>query len=119
MITHGHHDHYAGAYDVIQLLIQEGLCSDRPQVYKNVNNHLQTDKNRLEEHPELENYLFNIGEGDVFSIEGNSKLSVIETPGHIDDHLCFMLEEAGEETMMFTGDHIIGADSVNYCLLIE
>ena len=47
----------------------------------------------------------------------NIRLTVYETPGHIDDHLCFMLEEPEEDTMLFTGDHVIGADSVSKTIL--
>jgi len=79
--------------------------------------HLQTDQNRMEEHPELVDFLRNTREGDVFSIEGGLTLLPIETPGHIDDHLCFMLKEPGQETVLFTGDHIIGADSVRLASL--
>jgi glyoxylase-like metal-dependent hydrolase (beta-lactamase superfamily II) len=39
--------------------------------------------------------------------------SPINTPGHLSDHLCFMIEEPGQETIMCSGDHIIGADTVN------
>ena len=40
----------------------------------------------------------NVRENDEFFIEeGDSKLklTVVETPGHIKDHLCFLLEEKG------------------------
>ena len=114
-MTHGHHDHYAGAYDVVQLISQEhGLF---PRVYKRVMENLQTDKNRLVEHPELSAILFNTREGDIFQVE-EASLIVYETPGHIEDHLCFLLKEEGEPTYLFTGDHIIGADSVTHSLLI-
>ena len=83
-------------------------------MYKRVMEDLQTDKNRLEEHPQIEGYLRNTREGDVFTLEGGLSLKAIETPGHIDDHLCFLLEEPGQETVLFTGDHIIGADSVSF-----
>jgi glyoxylase-like metal-dependent hydrolase (beta-lactamase superfamily II) len=76
--------------------------------------HLETDKNRLEEHPDLVLYLMNTKEGDTFTLdEDNITLKPIETPGHWDDHLCFMLEDPGQETILFTGDHIIGAASVS------
>lgn len=67
--------------------------------------------NRILEHPQLYNYLLNTREGDKFVVD-NCILTTIETPGHIKDHLCFLLEEPGESTYMFTGDHIIQADSV-------
>jgi glyoxylase-like metal-dependent hydrolase (beta-lactamase superfamily II) len=64
-------------------------------VFKYVTSYLQTDKNRLEEHPDIENFLYNTREGDSFTIENDngiaSQLLPIETPGHIDDHLCFLL----------------------------
>jgi len=43
--------------------------------------------------------------------EEKISLKPIETPGHWDDHLCFLLEQPGQETILFTGDHIIGASS--------
>lgn len=74
MITHGHHDHYAGAYDVVELLMQNEYYSEEvgggiPRVYKRIMQHMQTDKNRLAEHPELALYLTNTREGDKFVIE--------------------------------------------------
>ena len=35
-------------------------------------------------------------------------LGAVHTPGHLDDHLCFALEEAGA---LFTGDHVMGWSS--------
>lgn len=40
----------------------------------------------------LDNYVFNVREGDVFTIDDYATLKVIETPGHLDDHICFLLE---------------------------
>jgi glyoxylase-like metal-dependent hydrolase (beta-lactamase superfamily II) len=40
--------------------------------------------------------MFNIGEGDCFQMSSNKielKLKVIETPGHLSDHLCYLLHE--------------------------
>ncbi|TNV77656.1 hypothetical protein FGO68_gene2333 [Halteria grandinella] len=115
LITHGHHDHYAGAFDIVELLIQNGF-STNPSVFKFVDEKLETDRNRLMEHPEIESYLFNTRDGDVFTVinapgETPITLTCVETPGHIDDHLCFLLQQEGEDNMLFTGDHIIGADS--------
>lgn len=45
-------------------------------------------------------------EGSVLSV-GDVDLSVIHTPGHSEDHLCFL---AGK--VLFTGDHIMGGGSV-------
>jgi glyoxylase-like metal-dependent hydrolase (beta-lactamase superfamily II) len=38
---------------------------------------------------------------------GSLVLEVVHTPGHADDHLCFLTEK-----VMFSGDHIIGGSSV-------
>lgn len=38
---------------------------------------------------------------------GEDRLSVVHTPGHADDHLCFRIGN-----VLFTGDHIIGGSSV-------
>jgi len=47
-----------------------------------------------------------LGEGSTVYI-GQSRLEVIHTPGHADDHLCFRLAD-----VLFTGDHIMGGSSV-------
>ncbi len=47
-----------------------------------------------------------LGEGSVLDI-GQTRLVVVHTPGHSDDHLCFRLAD-----VLFTGDHIMGGSSV-------
>ena len=47
-----------------------------------------------------------LADGDRLQI-GTLTLSVVHTPGHADDHLCF---RAGN--VLFSGDHIIGGSSV-------
>lgn len=43
-------------------------------------------------------------------IEGNDwRLRAIHTPGHVDNHYCFLLEEEG---MVFAGDHIMNGSTV-------
>ncbi|MGH8927488.1 MAG: MBL fold metallo-hydrolase, partial [Acidimicrobiia bacterium] len=38
---------------------------------------------------------------------GTDSLEVVHTPGHSDDHLCFLIDR-----VLFTGDHIMGGSSV-------
>lgn len=38
---------------------------------------------------------------------GPGRLTVVYTPGHADDHLCFLTDR-----VLFTGDHVIGGSSV-------
>lgn len=45
-------------------------------------------------------------DGEIIEL-GKDRLVVIHTPGHSDDHLCFLIER-----VLFSGDHIIGGTSV-------
>lgn len=45
-------------------------------------------------------------EGSIVTV-GSAPLEVIHTPGHSDDHLCFLTGR-----ILFTGDHIMGGSSV-------
>jgi glyoxylase-like metal-dependent hydrolase (beta-lactamase superfamily II) len=47
-----------------------------------------------------------LSEGSIVSV-GEEDLQVIYTPGHSDDHLCFLTGR-----ILFTGDHIMGGSSV-------
>ncbi len=48
----------------------------------------------------------NLRDGDRVTV-GTAELRVYHTPGHSDDHLCFLLDE-----VLFTGDHIMGGSTV-------
>ena len=47
-----------------------------------------------------------VEDGDVLAV-GGSDLRVLFTPGHSDDHVCFLAER-----FLFTGDHIMGGSTV-------
>lgn len=47
-----------------------------------------------------------LADGDHVPV-GQSSLEVVATPGHADDHLCFLVDR-----MLFTGDHIMGGSTV-------
>jgi glyoxylase-like metal-dependent hydrolase (beta-lactamase superfamily II) len=47
-----------------------------------------------------------LSEGSSLTV-GASRIAVIHTPGHADDHLCFRIAD-----ILFTGDHIMGGSSV-------
>lgn len=47
-----------------------------------------------------------LGDGTMFAV-GTLDLRVVHTPGHSDDHLCFLVDR-----VLFTGDHVIGGSSV-------
>ncbi|KAJ6089530.1 hypothetical protein N7467_004746 [Penicillium canescens] len=83
LLTHWHGDHTGGVPDLIQL------------------------------YPDLSRFIFKhtpsksqqpIFDGQIFTVEG-ATLRAIYTPGHSNDHMCFILEE---ENAMFTGDNVLG-----------
>jgi glyoxylase-like metal-dependent hydrolase (beta-lactamase superfamily II) len=48
------------------------------------------------------------GEGDRISVDGIS-LRAVFTPGHVANHLCYLLEE---QKLLFTGDHVMQGSTV-------
>lgn len=47
-----------------------------------------------------------LADGDLVSL-GESGVEVVHTPGHANDHLCFLVGD-----LLFTGDHIMGGSTV-------
>lgn len=48
-------------------------------------------------------------EGQIIPLDNNQTLRVIATPGHVGNHLCFLLVE---QNLLFTGDHLIDGSTV-------
>ena len=91
------------------------LNKPKPKVYKLIDG-CPTEQSRLRSNPDLVNNLFHTKEGDSFELSPSITLFPIETPGHLSDHLCFLMKERQGKTKffrysIFTGDHIIGAKS--------
>ena len=88
VLTHGHFDHIGGAAAVIE---RYGALrvSKRP--------HASFDK-------PWPVAITPIGDGDVVRTEG-ATLRALHTPGHAEDHLCYVLEE---EQAIFSGDNVLG-----------
>ena len=124
-ITHAHHDHMGGAYDVVKLMGKLGR--PLPKIYKFVDGN-ESELERYEEHEELKEHLCHVTEESSFEIIGNVgsgkntkecriEIKPIETPGHLSDHLCFLYTEqiggdkAPKTHHIFTGDSIIGGKS--------
>jgi hydroxyacylglutathione hydrolase len=58
-------------------------------------------------------YARTVREGDSFRIGGDLKISVLETPGHTDDHLAYVIHDAGYPdgaVGVFTGDALFVGD---------
>lgn len=83
LLTHWHGDHTGGVKDLLRLYphLQGGI-------YKNDPEKGQTD----------------IQDGQIFEVPG-ATVRAVHTPGHSEDHMCFVLEE---EMALFTGDNVLG-----------
>ena len=71
----------------------KSLKKPTPKVYKFIDG-CPTEKSRLNSSPDLINHLFHTKEGDSFELEPSITLFPIETPGHLSDHLCFLMKES-------------------------
>src|SRR5690606_34818277 len=50
-----------------------------------------------------------LNDGDSLPLANGRTLRVIATPGHVSNHLCYLLEEEG---LLFSGDHLIQGSTV-------
>ncbi len=88
VLTHGHEDHIGGARAIIE---RYGAMRISKQPWVGID-----ERHGLS--------ITTIGEGSVVRTEG-ATLRAIHTPGHAEDHLCFVLEEEGS---LFSGDNVLG-----------
>lgn len=93
LVTHTHRDHSPAAH---LLHTHTGAPLLGPGV---VHDNLQDE--RWQAHRELR-------DGDVLALD-DTRLRVIATPGHVSNHLCYLLEREG---MLFSGDHLINGSTV-------
>lgn len=88
VLTHGHPDHIGGAASVIGA---HGALRVSKRPWPGVD-----ERYAVEITP--------IDDGAVVATEG-ATLRAVHTPGHAEDHLCFMLQE---ERSLFSGDNVLG-----------
>jgi glyoxylase-like metal-dependent hydrolase (beta-lactamase superfamily II) len=88
VLTHGHPDHMGGAAGVIE---RYGALRVSKRPWPGVD----------EKHPVTVTAL---ADGERVATEG-ATLRAVHTPGHAEDHLCFVLEE---ENSLFSGDNVLG-----------
>lgn len=94
LVTHTHRDHSPAA---LALHEQTGAPRGGPCV---VNDNLQ------DQHWQPDQLL---NDGDIITLGALGELTVIATPGHVSNHLCFLLHRHG---MLFSGDHLINGSTV-------
>jgi glyoxylase-like metal-dependent hydrolase (beta-lactamase superfamily II) len=87
LVTHGHHDHDAGASRLREMTGAPVYAWSRAGVAS-------------ADCP--------LGDGDAVAV-GSRTLRALHTPGHRFDHLCFLLEDAGA---LFAGDLVAGVGTV-------
>lgn len=95
MVTHTHRDHSPGAQGLLELFPDAQLFGQAAP-----DDGLQDEAWKPD---------FILEDGDQIRLEHGHCLSVISTPGHVDNHLCFLHEEEG---VLFTGDHLIDGSTV-------
>jgi hydroxyacylglutathione hydrolase len=94
VLTHTHQDHAPGAIELkartgAEILGQSPLPGDPAQALIKVDRAL--------------------AHGDVLQVDAGTTLRALHTPGHVGNHLCYLLEE---EQLLFSGDHLINGSTV-------
>ncbi|MCU5783272.1 metallo-beta-lactamase family protein [Alcanivorax balearicus MACL04] len=93
IVTHTHRDHSPGAHD---LAAATGAVLEGPWVPDDGLQDTTWEPGR------------ELKDGDTVDC-GGLTLEVIATPGHVGNHLCYLLKE---EALLFTGDHLIQGSTV-------
>ena len=125
LLTHWHRDHVGGLADVRRLareLQQNGGATreeSRPLVaYKRVRHDkgetaidVRSDKKGVDgvvAVAEARRAYVDVKDGDVFASVPGATLRALFTPGHTEDHVCFVLEEEGA---IFAGDCVLNGNT--------
>jgi glyoxylase-like metal-dependent hydrolase (beta-lactamase superfamily II) len=111
-ITHAHHDHFGGLYDVLANLQERG--HEEPQVYKMLDGN-KFEREVFDRFPSLQGKVFDLKHGDLFELGDTATLRALYTPGHATDHfsMLYLPKEVGLETFLFSGDIILGTPSTS------
>lgn len=89
LLTHGHMDHVDGVVDLVNEFNIPFYINEAEEKY------MENDKYVFGSLPKASGYL---KEGDTLSL-GNEIIKVIETPGHTEGGICFLINDK-----LFTGD---------------
>lgn len=94
VLTHTHQDHAPAAIELkartgAEIIGQSPLPGDPAQALIKVDRSLS--------------------HGDLLQIDTTTTLRALHTPGHVGNHLCYLLEQ---EALLFSGDHLINGSTV-------
>jgi len=105
LMTHSHIDHSGGVFDLAKRFPQAEIGF--PHLAGTVRKEWSQKVNKWG----LSNSVQVLKEGSQIELDSNFKLEVLETPGHIDDHISFLLKR---QQILFVGDacgaHHLGED---------
>lgn len=87
-ITHAHHDHFGGLYDVLRILNDKG--HEEPLVYKKLDGN-RSEQEVFDRFPSLIGKVHDLKHGDLFDLEGLATLKALYTPGHATDHFSMLM----------------------------
>ena len=101
LVTHTHRDHSPAAAVLKQIYTRLGIdvpCMGMPSE--------KVDEKQFQD----ENFIANrvLSDGDVLRYD-NFSLETVYTPGHVSNHLCFLLRE---EQLLLAGDHMMQGSTV-------
>lgn len=103
VITHRHFDHVGGIQQVRELLPHP------VHVRKLIEERFKFDPGRYNAPADVdEGYDGSLKDGERIRVDDETTLRVWHTPGHCEDHCCFILEE---ERAIFSGDNVLGVGS--------
>lgn len=101
LLTHGHIDHIAGVHELVPLV------GDNIYIGKNDANMLKNPSRELQALLEvncdgLENFK-TVEEGNVLDFPGY-KIKILETPGHTEGSVCFLITDNNKHEILISGD---------------
>lgn len=109
LVTHGHHDHFGGVSDTLKLLEEKNKAVEGLAVFKMLTGNMH-ESEVFERYPELERRVSTIADNQLFEVEDGLTIQALHTPGHLDDHMSFLLRE---QRTLICGDIILGSPSTS------
>lgn len=107
LLTHGHADHFGGVNAILAELEKRKMIP-LPKVYKRLSNLDDRELQAIGCH--------NIEHDQIFSIDDETHVRAVYTPGHTADHVSFLLEE---DHALLSGDCVLGCGTAVFDDLFE